>query len=151
MQGIVEKNLIMAMRNLNQLDGFASWALMEQKAAMATSTISISGSRVVRFWSARFGFTNTRTSFESIWEAVHRIYSYEIPAITGISNIRLANLHQIDEIGPNNVNNSIEIRANVNKNAVPQRACCLEWFATNSGVNSVPASYAFIVLCSAPW
>src|SRR5215213_10222293 len=108
-----------------------------------------SGSRVVRACRAIFGLIRKRTIGESRWLAVQRIYYKEIPANTGINKTRLASLQNRDS-GPRAVKTRIETNTSVRINAVPQRGCSREYFATDSGVNSAPASYALMVLCSAP-
>ena len=103
--------------------------------SMATSSMDLSGSRVVRDCRAKFGLMRNRTIGESRWLAVQRMYSTAIPARKGIKRMRLASLQKIDN-GPSAVKTRMEISTSVSRNAVPQRACSMGNFATFSGVSS---------------
>jgi len=117
---------------------------------MATSSMDLSGSRVVKCWSARLGLISQRTTAKFRWFAVQRMYSTAMPAKTGIKITRLSRRRPIGR-GPRSEKKITENTTNISKKAVPQRGCSREKPATVSGVSSAPASKALIVLCSAPW
>ena len=118
--------------------------------AIATSSCSRSGSRVVSFWSHRPGFINTRTQRRCMFFAASRITSYDSPAITGIKTTRDAMITKMFGVGMK-LYTKIATTITVRRKFVPHRTWAVVNWSADSGVSSTSFSYAAIVLCSAPW
>ena len=131
-------------------------------AAIATSIISSSGSRVVIIFCKSIpGALNIATNLLSNLAKNFKI-SYETPAISGNNTSSMPRFMKNFATELSTVNTywwkaqvtseiiTIFTNKTMKRNEVPHLSCMREHSLTFAGVSSTPRSYAFIVLCSAP-
>src|SRR5829696_9657892 len=119
-------------------------------ASIATSSCLSSGSCVVMFCSHTPGFVISLKNQLLSFFADKRMISYERPATTGISAMRIRKLNN-NESNLITENSTIATSITTIRKLVPQRGCCRGCGRAFSTVSGNPASHVKTVLCSAPW
>ena len=118
--------------------------------AVATSICVLSGFFVVMYCSQIPGMVSCLMKMFFWCFAENLRNSYDMAAITGISSIRDRNFMMMFSAVIAEKTMTLRI-VTIRRKLVPQRGCMVWNLMMLFGVSFFPFSYAWIVMCSAPW